>query len=568
MSSNVFSTRTVTYQELIANGRGYSVPPYQRDYAWSRQQWEHLWNDLVATRARNGRHYLGALVVETGPRGKYVVIDGQQRLATLNVLTLAVIDALRGLASSGVEATGNNIRADELHKRFILERNPASLVETGRLSLNQTDDGFYQEYLVQMREPDDVRALPRSNRALWDCFQFFGERVRGLDDVRGDGAALARLISETVAWQSVFTLITVNDVSDAYTIFESLNTGGLELTQTDLLKSHILTTASAGDRAMACRRWNRITAAVGRTKVPELLRYHMLCEQPVVPRPDLLRLVHGRHRSARDVFELLEALETRAKLFAAIGDPTHEYWSGTPEARRCVTELRLLRTTSMMPLLFALWEKWSNADFVRALKLVCALAFRYTVVRRVSAGHLEATCHRASRAVLDGGVRELPELFELLKPLYASDEETAHAYTFLTLPTYGPLKRLAKHILLRLEEDASGRPPGSMKADSATIEHILPENPDAADWEDAFPAALQERAVHRIGNLALLEVEFNREAGNGAYAGKLAVYAKSRYALTSAICRTAPERWTPPDIDERQRQLAARAVRVWRCDFA
>ncbi len=570
MATNAnFITRTATYQELIADGRGYSVPPYQRDYSWSRPQWRNLWHDVIGMYFRNGRrHYMGPLVVESRSDGSQVVIDGQQRFATLSVLTLAVIDALRRLASSGVEVEKNSARADELLERFIRRRNPASLVETDRLRLSATDDRFYREHLVHLREPEDSGALSPSNKALWDCFGYFAEQIGQVDNFRQDGAALAGLISETVAWRLIFTLITVDDISDAYTIYETLNSGGLALTPTDLLKSHIIATASSEHRAVMRRRWHRIATTVGQARVPDLLRYHILCELPVVPRPKLYRLVRDRYRSARDVFELLEILETRSEFFAAVGDPSHQYWSETPEARRCLTELQLLRTTSMMPLLFAAWEKWSKEAFVLVLKLVCALAFRYTVVGRLSAGDLERAYHRASKAVMAGTAREVPDLFELLRPVYVSDEETVQAFTFLTLPTYGPRKRLAKHILMRLEEDASGNAgPGSLEDDSATIEHILPEHPDA-DWADVFPAALQERAVYRIGNLALLEVRLNREAGNGAYARKLAAYAKSRYALTKAICRIAPETWTPSHIDERQGRLAARAVRLWRADFA
>ena len=63
--SNVLNTRTINYLELIGNGKHYRVPPYQRDYSWSDEQWEDLWNDLMDLLPDpEERHYLGALVVE------------------------------------------------------------------------------------------------------------------------------------------------------------------------------------------------------------------------------------------------------------------------------------------------------------------------------------------------------------------------------------------------------------------------------------------------------------------------------------------------------------------------
>ena len=48
--SHLLNTRTTNYLELIGNGKTYRVPPYQRDYSWSEEQWEDLWNDVIDLR--------------------------------------------------------------------------------------------------------------------------------------------------------------------------------------------------------------------------------------------------------------------------------------------------------------------------------------------------------------------------------------------------------------------------------------------------------------------------------------------------------------------------------------
>ena len=119
---------------------------------------------------------------------------------------------------------------------------------------------------------------------------------------RTDGAELARLISETMARRLVFIRITVEDALNAYSVFETLNARGPELTATDLLRSYIFQRVFSADREAMLRRWRAIAATVGQAHVPELLRYHVLCEVPQVRRRRLFKLVRDRYTSAADVY--------------------------------------------------------------------------------------------------------------------------------------------------------------------------------------------------------------------------------------------------------------------------
>jgi len=81
--SNLLNTVNVNFQDLIGNGRSYAVPPYQRDYSWTEEQWEDLWLDIDELRAdRKSRHYMGAVVVKAETDRRFLIIDGHQRIAT------------------------------------------------------------------------------------------------------------------------------------------------------------------------------------------------------------------------------------------------------------------------------------------------------------------------------------------------------------------------------------------------------------------------------------------------------------------------------------------------------
>ena len=566
--ANILNTRTINYLELIGNGRSYRVPPYQRDYSWSEEEWEDLWNDVIELRPdAEAVHYMGVLVVEGSNDREFLIIDGQQRLATLSLFALAVIARLKEMAEAGTDSEANAARAQGLRDRFVGEKDPASLTESSRLYLNATDDAFYQDYLVQLRQPLNPRGLPKSNRLLWKCFRYFVDRLGDMEGSKSDGQALASLLSETVARQLVFILITVDDELNAYTVFETLNARGLELTTTDLLKNYLFSRVRVtADLEALQRRWQQLIATVGQERFPGFLRYHLLCEQPKVRSQRLFKLVRDRTRTAADVFALLDQLESRAELFAAVLDSSHGYWIELPEARPYIGELNLFRVQQMMPLLFAAWERFSREDFVKVLKLVSVISFRYTVVSGLNTSPLEPGYHRAAKAVTEGQALTLGAVFTLLKPLYVDDARMKQDFASMSVDMGGRWGKLTRYMLARLEGDASGRA-CDYETDPFTVEHVLPQNPVDA-WEESIPSGSWEESIYRLGNLTLLESATNRRLDNAVYADKLPAYAQSRYALTQRIPGIAPEQWTRAMLDRRQRQLAERAAHLWRADFA
>lgn len=566
--ANILNTRTINFLELIGNGKVFRVPPYQRDYSWSEEQWEDLWTDILEMRQQpESRHYMGALVAQAESDREFVVIDGQQRLATLSIFALAVIQKLEHMANQGIEPEANKTRAGELRGRFIGERDPASLIESSRLLLNETDNAFYQDYLIQLNEPRNPRGLPKSNRLLWQCFRYFAAKLDKLDDVQTDGESLARILSETTARQLLFILITVDDELNAYTVFETLNARGLELTTTDLLKNYLFSKIKvSADLAALQRRWRSLVATVAQERFPEFLRYHLLCEQPKVRSQRLFKIVRERVKTPEDVFSLLKALESRSELFAALSDRNHGYWTDRPDAKPFIRDLNLFRVRQMTPLFFAAWERFDPDDFVRTLKLVSIVSFRFTVVSALNTNALEPVSHEAAKAVLDGAAKGPQGVFEILRKVYVDDQKFRNDFAQLVVDTHGQRRRLARYILCKLEEDVSGRA-CDPETDPGTIEHVLPENP-SEEWTDTFPRQLWDAALYRMGNLTLLEPGLNRDVGNAIYPVKRKAYVESGYDISKAIPALAPEDWTFEHLESRQLNLAKRAVHVWRSDFA
>ena len=278
-------------------------------------------------------------------------------------------------------------------------------------------------------------------------------------------------------------------------------------------------------------------------RFPEFLRYHLLCELPRVRSQRLFKLIRDRTKTSVDVFALLDELEPRAELFAALADPNHGYWIERRDAQRSIRELNLFRVRQATPLLFTAWEALSEEDFVRVLRLVSAVSFRHTVVSGLNTNALELVYHRAAKAVRDGTARTPAAVFDHLRTIYVDDVKTRQDFATLAVSTSGQRRKLAKYVLARLEQDAADRP-CDPETDPGSIEHILPENP-SDEWRETFAPDRWESSVYRLGNLTPAGAEPQPgDPGPGA--------------------RTLE----PELLDARQRRLASRAAHLWRSDFA
>lgn len=564
--SNLLNTQTIDYLGLIGNGRSYKVPDFQRDYSWDEEQWEDLWRDLEELRPNpNAKHYMGAIVVVQETDRDFRIIDGQQRIATLTILALAVIKLLVDLA----EATPNpehRERADRLRSRFIGERDPASLVEVSKLALNKHDNDFFQEYPVQLREHPNLRSLPRSNRLIANCFSYFMKKLRSDEELAANGTKLAEMVSEVAARRLHFILITVDDEMSAYTVFETLNARGLALTTTDLLKNYLFSRVKTrSDQESVQRKWDRLIELTGQERFSEFLRYHYLTENPQIRTGRLFKLVRDKVRDAQAVFALLESLDPRAELFSALGDPANPFWIDRSSLRDYVRELSLFGVKQMTPLLFAAFERLPPIEIEKVLKLIVTISFRYTVISGRNTNELEPTYHAASSSVLKGESQTAADVFEHLRRIYVSDEEFVSAFADKEL-ALSSRKKIVKYVLSKLESYSTGRQV-DFESDPGTIEHILPQNFDDS-WVEAFGVLKPENYIERLGNLTLLEASRNRDGANQPYEKKLLLYRESAYTITQQIAETDPDTWNVSKLERRQRQMAQDAKVIWKSDFA
>ena len=561
---NLLDTRTTSFGDLIGNGKIYRVPPFQRDYSWNEENWEDLWQDiLILHRNPDSSHYMGALVLQSSSTSdkEFTIIDGQQRLASLSIIAIAVIDKIQKLVEREEEKNANQERQEILKRTYLSDRDPRSLRYSSKILLNENNNDFYQSNLVNLRKPLNRRSLLKSNQLLWQAFEYFSDHLQEIEDVVQSGEKLAIFLTDTVAQRLLFIQINVEDELNAYTVFETLNARGIELSSTDLLKNYLFSLFQGPDDLQeGQRQWRRIINTVQMEKFPEFLRYYLSLKHTRVRRERLFKVVRESVKNREQAFALLDQLENYSSLFIALSNSNDEFWRDSLESRSYIRELELFELKQAYPALFAAYERFSPENFTRLLKLVCVLSFRYTVVSSLNPNELETLYNRVAVGIVNNEITNPKQVFDNLRPIYVADEKFLQDFSLLSISTKGQKKKIVRYILFKLEADASHI---EVNEDSFSIEHILPESPNS-DWGQNFTDIQAEEMVYRLGNLTPLEPYLNRQVGNEVYSIKREVYQRSVYKLTQNVLA---EEWNPNTLATRQRHLAQRAVHIWKADF-
>lgn len=554
-------------RKLLSNGVRYSVPPYQRDYSWGAPEWEQLWEDVRALLAApDSEHYMGAIVLQTQDRRaeSFTIIDGQQRLVTLSLLILATVQVLHDLAEEGVDPEHNRARAQELYSRFIGDRDPASLRSDAKIRLNVENDDFYSRQLIRREALPRKSSLRRSNQQLLEAFLAFREKVRGAFPAN-NGEEIASFVNGRLATQLRFIRVEVDSEQDAYSVFETLNARGTQLTSADLLKNYLLQVIakhSPSDANHAHAQWRRVTDCVESKNLPEFLRhYRNSVKVPYIRQERLFREIKETVKTREAAFDLLDRLETAAQWYRASSDADDELWNEYPDPKGAVRELILFGITQHRTLLLAAGRRFDRDELTAFLRDCVVVSFRFTIIGNRNPSDLEVAYNQLAGLIESGKIHTAKELRDgyRQKLIYPNDDEFREEFARCEIPT-SRRKKLVKYILGRIERQIGGHATVEYDSANVTIEHILPDRGGDA-WDAEFPPDKHERFSARLGNYTLLETGLNHELGNAAYPEKQAVYSRSQYKLTQSI---DTEEWTPSSIERRQREMAKYATAIWR----
>lgn len=554
----------ITLNTIIGNGKSYQVPIYQRDYAWDKDDWEDLWNDIAEIPCEK-THYLGYLVLQPIKDGEesFWIIDGQQRLTTLSILALAITALLDKWVKEGIDSIDNKIRFEKETERYLGNFSTSKLTISPKIKLNRNNDDYYQSWLLKLRTPAVMSKLKPSQRLLQKAFNYFyGELQEKFKDNKS-GAALSDFLEKTIGNGIVFTQIVVSNDLDAFKVFETLNARGVKLSTADLLKNYLFKlTHQLGelDLEEAEKRWQNITNTIQANDLTTFIRHFWNCKYKLERQPTLFKAIKREINSAEIAFEFLNELEEASSFYTAFNNPNDELWD--KDERAALKLIDLLNVSTCYALMLSVLKYLPRSEFKVLIKELGIITFRYNL-SDLNPNEAERVFSKVANEVATKNINTAKEAILGLKSIYVIDDNFEQIFSNLSINTRRK-KELVKYILVKLENQISVKDYQPEEA-IATIEHILPENPSSI-WEENFPADVQEDFIYRLGNYSLLEASINNKLDNTVpFADKLLKYKTSAYRLSNEYCNY--EKFSPKEVSLRQDKMAKLAKSIWRSSY-
>ncbi len=558
---NLLDTKTSNLSEILGNWKKYKVPEFQRDYSWSEENWQDLWEDINNIEIENTDHYMWTIVLQNMQENDiYRVVDWQQRLTTMSIIILAIIWFLKELVEKNIDIENNKERIDLLLKWYIWTKDISSLFYTTKLELNRNNDLFYKDILLEFRKHPAITKVRDSEKLLYEAYVYFKKQIS--EKFQNDNwEKVSDFFKNIISRRLIFIQIIVDDDISAYTVFETLNARWVELTTTDLLKNYLFSIALKDSKSKDLDdRWQTIVDLVWLKDFPNFLRYFINSRNGLVRHERLFKEVKKLVNSPSKVLELLRELEKTAYLYVAIKNPNDDFWNlhtNKKEIQKSLEELKLFWVTQPIPLLFAVYDKLWDI-FSDILRYISIISFRYNVIWKLNPNELEKVYNKISQKIFTWELQTKQDIVNMFASIYVNDNDFENIFENKSISTK-QWKKIIKYILIKIENYLSETEFDYENPD-ITIEHILPEN-YTTEWKDIFWIEI-DNYIYKLWNYTLLKESENRWIWNKNYEEKVVIYKNSPYKITSD--KINYDEWNSSTLSKRQKELARLAKTIWR----
>lgn len=539
-----------TIRKLIEGSKQYVIPLFQRPYSWNQKHWSTLWQDVMdlVDDSSARPHFFGSTV--TAPArsvpqgvGKWLLIDGQQRLTTTQLF-------LAGLRDAAIHADAQSL-AQKIEGQSLLT---AYEVDDEQLKVLPTQ-GDREAFRAIVR-----RTTPLPSR-LTDCYDYFLSRLKTR---KGLSAEFLEAVYLVVVDRLSLVGITCDEQDNPHLIFESLNAKGEKLTAADLIRNFLLMRIHVNEQQNVFdQHWRPIQEALN-DQLTEFVRHYLMKEGKIIKSADIYFELKDRLSSAtpEQTKQFLTELHRHGIYYARFIKPA-EYETDR-DISASLNRLRVIEATVAYPLLLRVFDAVYQGSLTRDQLLQLLNILESFLIRRSVCGYPSNQLRKILPPIFDavGGPGEsfVAGVREQLGGKRCPDDKT-FADALLTQPLYATAKRgtRLRIMLERLEESFEHKEPADLSI--AQIEHVMPQTL-TPEWVEELGDDAQEhhaRLLHTLGNLTL--TGYNPDLSNRPYNEKRKLLRNSHFELNRHFDQV--EQWTPAAIEARARSIGERALTIW-----
>jgi len=554
--------------DILTENKKYIVPSYQRPYSWNHEQAEQLIKDIHDSFSEklDQEYFIGSLICIDKGNDEYEIVDGQQRLTTLSLILAKIRDLIVN------EKVKSNIQ-----KRILPIDDFSDKPQEPRLKIRKKEEDLYKNYILQ----GNKGYLPKeANRTYTE--KLFIDNFETISDYLKDFTEeiLIKLV-EYILKNVYVVLVKTENFASSYRLFNVLNTRGLSLKQSDLLKNRLFEIAEnsvKNDYSLKEtdyeqiasdieRHWEEMEDKIGIDKMDDFLILHETSKKKNRNKAVVVSKIaeHFSEKVNSDygghvinfVLELKKSAENYRRILEVSFDD--------PKLCRIFQCLLIFYSEWIPPMLAflnkseqdnALISPKNFSDFVTTFEK----CYIHRWFSRMTKSQREVICYDTV-ANINNNLS-----FEGIQKKLKSFAMNDSLESYLTGDIYESRSNrmnLLRYVLLRLDQEMQDTSVSKVYNEKITIEHILPQNMENEYWQQRFTNEQHKKWINKLGNLTLLSGYKNSKAINAGFDKKLEAYKNKTVSFDISKNVLEYSEWNVENLEKRHQFLSKLAKEIW-----
>lgn len=546
--------------KIFSSDFDYDIPSYQRPYAWTEEQTGKLFDDIYDAyndkELSEDNYFLGSIVLIKDELHSHAdVIDGQQRLTTITILLSVIASKMTGKNRSTLE-------------RYIIEegndlegREPMP-----RLRIRKRDNDFFEKYVqgIHIQELIGLDPLKQDTEAKGNIILNARLLLNKVNDSFSTQEELFDFCKFLVTKCFLVTVSTSSEQS-AYRVFSVMNSRGLSLLATDIIKATVIGAIDEDKRDSYTQKWENLETDLGRDGFNDLFgQMRMIAlkrNQKKTLQEEFLKEVLPKLDNSVATRFIDNKLDPYALSYLVIKNAEYSSTDDAESVNGTLRWLNRIDNTDWVPVAMYYYSHHKDdtellAGFFKKLERLAASmrATSWDIHQRVQR-YSKILTELEGNACADYGIE-----------IELSADEKMKFLEKLGADVYTMTSNKRNYLMLRLDSFVSDNA-ATYKTQIFTIEHVLPQTPkDDSEWTRLWTEEQRKQWIHKIGNLVPLARRKNSEAQNYEFEEKKAKYFTGRngtsaYALTTQVLQY--KEWTPDIVEKRQEFLLGVFKKNW-----